>query len=264
MARSSVLDTLSAPLCDAVLERTDSAAMLTELERSNLFVIPLDATGSEYRYHHLFAAFLTRQLNAGDPGAVPGLHARASRWFEDHGDVERPSTMRSPPGRRPREHARRADRGPDDLLRPAGHAQPLVRRSLLAGGPARPRARGMRALAADERAGPRRGRRWLRVAEDGPDYGPLAIGISSFRAMVAMVSSTYLSRGIADAERSAKFVLEASRPKARGDTQASYRLDRLSSSLVAAGRRGRRLRRPGHSPIGASTRRARWHWHTSR
>ena len=61
MAHSSVLDILSAPLCDAVLERTDSAIMLTELERSNLFVIPLDATGSEYRYHHLFAAFLTRR-----------------------------------------------------------------------------------------------------------------------------------------------------------------------------------------------------------
>jgi LuxR family maltose regulon positive regulatory protein len=51
--------------------------------------------------------------------------------------------------------------------------------------------------------------RWLRVAEDGPDEGPLAIGVTSFRSAVAMVSSTYLSRGIADAERSARFVLES-------------------------------------------------------
>ena len=50
--------------------------------------------------------------------------------------------------------------------------------------------------------------RWLRAAEDGPDYGPLANGITSIRSAVAMVSSTYLSRGIADAERAATLVLE--------------------------------------------------------
>ena len=62
--------------------------MLAEIERSNLFLVPLDATGSEYRYHHLFADVLRRQLEATDPDAVPGLHARASLWFEDHGDIE--------------------------------------------------------------------------------------------------------------------------------------------------------------------------------
>ena len=51
--------------------------------------------------------------------------------------------------------------------------------------------------------------RWLRVAEDGPDYGPLANGITSIRSVVAMVSSTYLSRGIADAEQAARLVLES-------------------------------------------------------
>ena len=50
--------------------------------------------------------------------------------------------------------------------------------------------------------------RWLRVAEDGPDYGPLANGISSVSSAVAGISSMYLSRGIADAERSAGLVLE--------------------------------------------------------
>ncbi len=89
MAHSSVLDRLSAPLCDVVLERDDSASMLAEIERSNLFLVRLDATGSEYRYHHLFADVLRRQLETGTPGSSPGLHARASLWFEEHGDIER-------------------------------------------------------------------------------------------------------------------------------------------------------------------------------
>ena len=77
--------------------------------------------------------------------------------------------------------------------------------------------------------------RWLRVAEEGPDYGPLAIGISSLRSMVAMVSSTYLSRGIADAERSARFVLE----NEPGGSEWRYAgLVPLGQALFLAGRGG--------------------------
>ena len=88
MVHSSVLERLYAPLCDAVLERSDSASMLAEVDRANYFLVPLDASGSDYRYHHLFAEVLRRQLDATDPDSVPGLHARASLWFEDHGDIE--------------------------------------------------------------------------------------------------------------------------------------------------------------------------------
>ena len=88
MVHSSALETLSAPLCDEVLERSDSASVLAEIERSNFFLVPLDATASEYRYHHLFADVLRRELEASDHGAVSRLHARASLWFEDHGDIE--------------------------------------------------------------------------------------------------------------------------------------------------------------------------------
>ena len=88
MVHSSVLERLSAPLCDAVLERSDSASVLAEIERSNLFLVALDAVGSEYRYHRLFAAVLARQLDTVDPDSIAGLHSRASLWFEEHGDVE--------------------------------------------------------------------------------------------------------------------------------------------------------------------------------
>ncbi len=111
MIRSSVLDRLSAPLCDAVLERSDSASMLAAIERSNLFLVALDATGDEYRYHNLFAAVLRRELAAGDPDSLPGLHARASLWYEEHGDVERADRPRDrEQGRHPGERARPASR----------------------------------------------------------------------------------------------------------------------------------------------------------
>jgi LuxR family maltose regulon positive regulatory protein len=74
MVHSSVLDTLSAPLCDEVLERSDSASMLAEIERSNFFLVPVDATAVEYRYHHLLADVLRRELEA----AIPALF-RATR-----------------------------------------------------------------------------------------------------------------------------------------------------------------------------------------
>ena len=75
--------------------------------------------------------------------------------------------------------------------------------------------------------------RWLRVAEDGPDYGPLANGITSIRSVVAMVSSTYLSRGIADAERSARLVLET---EPAGSEWRYAGLVPLGQALFLAGR----------------------------
>jgi LuxR family maltose regulon positive regulatory protein len=87
LMRTSVLERLSGPLCDAVTERTDSAAVLAELERRNLFVVPLDAEGRWYRYHHMFRAMLQRRLERHVPEIVGDLHRRASAWFADHEDI---------------------------------------------------------------------------------------------------------------------------------------------------------------------------------
>ena len=59
--------------------------MLEDLERGNLFVVPLDAERSWYRYHHLFADVLRARLLAEHPDEVPDLHRRASAWYAAHG-----------------------------------------------------------------------------------------------------------------------------------------------------------------------------------
>lgn len=87
LMRTSVLERLSAPLCDAVAERTDSAERLTQLERSNLFVVPLDAERRWYRYHHMFRAMLLRRLEREAPDRVADLHRRASAWFAGEGNL---------------------------------------------------------------------------------------------------------------------------------------------------------------------------------
>jgi LuxR family transcriptional regulator, maltose regulon positive regulatory protein len=84
---TSILDRLSAPLCDAVLERKDSQAMLETLERSNLFVIALDERRQWFRYHHLFREALRTRLEALEPRLARDLYLRAGEWFGTNGNT---------------------------------------------------------------------------------------------------------------------------------------------------------------------------------
>jgi LuxR family maltose regulon positive regulatory protein len=88
LRRTSVLPKMSGPLCDHVLERTESAAELVSIESANLFLVPLDHHREWYRYHHLFRDLLSRELAEGEPELVPVLRRRAADWFEEHGDPE--------------------------------------------------------------------------------------------------------------------------------------------------------------------------------
>jgi ATP/maltotriose-dependent transcriptional regulator MalT len=88
LLETSVLDRLCGPLCDAVTGRTDSQAMLEELERANLFVVPLDEVRRWWRYHHLFADLLRARLGHEQPGQVRGLHCAAAAWHEEHGSAD--------------------------------------------------------------------------------------------------------------------------------------------------------------------------------
>jgi LuxR family transcriptional regulator, maltose regulon positive regulatory protein len=88
LLRTSILERLSGALCDAVLEADDSGARLAELERANLFLVPLDDHRQWYRYHHLFALLLRLELAASDPDLVPVLHRRAAAWHRHAGEVE--------------------------------------------------------------------------------------------------------------------------------------------------------------------------------
>ena len=87
LLRTAVLDRLHGPLCDAVTGGTDGTRTLEDLERENLFVVPLDAERFWYRYHHLFADVLHARLLAEHPAGLPDLHMRASDWFATSGMV---------------------------------------------------------------------------------------------------------------------------------------------------------------------------------
>lgn len=85
LLETSILTQLTAGLCDAVAERTDSQAMLERLEADGLFVISLDEERRWFRYHHLFADALRVRLPTVLPGRADGLHAAAARWLAAHG-----------------------------------------------------------------------------------------------------------------------------------------------------------------------------------
>lgn len=88
MLRSSVLERLSGPLCDAVLEQDGSREQLIELSRSNLFLVPLDDRNEWFRFHRLFAQLLRVELAHREPELIPTLHRRAYAWHRDHGRPE--------------------------------------------------------------------------------------------------------------------------------------------------------------------------------
>ena len=92
LLRTSILDRMSGPLCDAVLLDPSGSgqATLEHLERANLFLVPLDNERRWYRYHHLFADLLRQRLHqsfASSPGdegkSIAELHIRASQWYEE-------------------------------------------------------------------------------------------------------------------------------------------------------------------------------------
>jgi LuxR family maltose regulon positive regulatory protein len=93
LLRTSILDRLCGPLCDAVLRSTSLGQETLEyLEHANLFIVPLDNERRWYRYHHLFSELLRQRVlhsissSTGDEGrGVAELHIRASVWYEDNG-----------------------------------------------------------------------------------------------------------------------------------------------------------------------------------
>jgi LuxR family transcriptional regulator, maltose regulon positive regulatory protein len=88
LRESSILARLSAATCDAVLERSDSAARLKTLDEENLFLTRLDGEGEWYRYHPLFQDFLRERLRRDDPARFVRLHARAGERAVAEDDLD--------------------------------------------------------------------------------------------------------------------------------------------------------------------------------
>jgi LuxR family maltose regulon positive regulatory protein len=85
LTRTAALERMSGPLCAAVLEVSGSAAMLEDLARSNLLVVPLDQQGHWYRYHRLFRDTLLGELERREPELLPVLRRRAAAWCLENG-----------------------------------------------------------------------------------------------------------------------------------------------------------------------------------
>ncbi len=85
--KTSVLDTLSEALCNAVTGESNGAKMLNEISEGSGFLTPLDEQKREYRYHHLFRSFLQKLLSETAPEEVFALHIRAGQWYLQQGQL---------------------------------------------------------------------------------------------------------------------------------------------------------------------------------
>ena len=83
-----MLERMSGPLCEAVLDQPGAGVVLAELARSNLLLVPLDRRGQWYRYHHLFRDMLLAELERLEPGLIPVLRRRAAGWCQGNGQPE--------------------------------------------------------------------------------------------------------------------------------------------------------------------------------
>jgi LuxR family maltose regulon positive regulatory protein len=82
---TSILERLSGELCDALTGGSDGQRTLAEIERANLFLVPLDQARRWWRYHQLFADLLRARLEHEQPDRVAALHRAAAAWHARHG-----------------------------------------------------------------------------------------------------------------------------------------------------------------------------------
>ena len=94
LLRTSILERMSGPLCEAVvgITVTSGQEILEYLDRTNLFIVPLDSQRHWFRYHHLFGDLLQQRLHhsvtlskKSDCTSIAELHRRASKWYEENG-----------------------------------------------------------------------------------------------------------------------------------------------------------------------------------
>jgi LuxR family maltose regulon positive regulatory protein len=209
LSRTAVLGRFTAPLCDAVAGTSDAREILDALERENLFLIALDDHREWFRYHHLFAQLLLAQLARSEPGALPGLHQRASAWYLQHGSADEAV-----------DHALKAGDVTRSVRLIAGHWYRYVdagRMATVQGWlhslgaeriEAHPLAAHAAAWAAALRGDRESVRRWLPVIAAGGDEGPLPDGMRSLRSSAALLDGIFGFSGLEPMRRSAAEAVE--------------------------------------------------------
>jgi len=210
LTRTSVLERLSAPLCDAVLEWDGSAAILESLEPSNLFLVPLDQHRQWYRYHHLFQELLRAQLEEAEPDLVPQLLGRAADWCVANGQMETAIGYA--------EEADDVDQVAwllERCIQPAhqsGRVATVERwlgwfeqRAALEQYPA---VAVLGALIAAIRGRPGESGRWAEAAERGSYQGTLADGSESIESWLALLRALHCRRGVARMHADAQLAVQ--------------------------------------------------------
>jgi LuxR family maltose regulon positive regulatory protein len=236
LVQTAILEQVTAPLCNTVLESDDAAARLRAMAQRNLFVFPLDEAWTWYRYHPLFRELLLVELERRFPERIPVLHRRAAAWYRAAGDA--PAAM----------HHALAAPAPDlagDLF--LAHAVVLMQQARLA------TVKGWLEALPDEAIASRpplglaaawiAGQtgyssgvvtRRIATAAAGPDVGPFFLGEHSLAAAVALTRSTFpvddVGGAVADGERA---VADASDPNTWSFLLARAALGR---ALYLAGR----------------------------
>jgi LuxR family maltose regulon positive regulatory protein len=197
LARTSILGRFTAQLCDAVAGGTNSADLLSGLERSNLLLVPLDAVRAWYRYHHLFRDALREQLARTEPGGAAPLHRKASAWYEQQGLAGEAI-----------EHALAAGAAPRAIELVSRHWARHVFRGEAA------TVRGWLAELGEDRVGQSpltaicaawvtslsgerlTSQRWLKTTERLGHHGPMPDGMQSVRGAVALYRATFGFDGV--------------------------------------------------------------------
>ena len=197
LRRTSVLDRMCGPLCDAVLERQDSATELESLDRANLFVVPLDHHRGWYRYHRLFKDLLRRELEQHEAHLIPELNRRAADWFEARGDAEAALEPAAASG-----DTDRVARLVTSLVLPVyqsgriGVAEGWLERFDAAELDAYPAVAVLGAWVHALRGRPVEAERWLSAAEGGSFEGTLPDGSTSVRPWIALVRAALCRDGV--------------------------------------------------------------------
>ncbi|MFE6964400.1 AAA family ATPase [Agromyces sp. NPDC057679] len=223
LRRTALLEHLSAGCCDAVLERDDSRARLSELERRGLFLVPIERPRGEYRYHQLFREFLLAEFDRVEPGEGPELHRRAAAWCERHGEVALAIEHLLAAGDRRRSVRLVAERS----LRAyqAGELAAVSRwmhelgSEAIAEYPPLVVLAGLRAIL-DGHAAEADG--WARLFDRIEYDGPAELGLPSYDSARAMVRAIMWRDGLAAATADAAFGLESESPSSLWHDQALH------------------------------------------
>ena len=210
LTRTAVLEQMSGPLCDAVLDSSDSAAILESLERSNLFLVPLDRNRQWYRYHHLFQKLLRAELEQAEPDLAPRLLARAAEWCMANGQPEMAIGYAQAGGNVPRvawllERCIQPAHQSGRVATAERWLEWLDRHGELERYPA---VAVLGALIAAIQGRPGDAERWADVAEGGSYRGALADGSPSMESWLALLRALLCRRGLARMRRDAQLAVQ--------------------------------------------------------